>query len=297
MLTEALWKNFLCGIIVVLGLFECGHLAGVFLGMSISDCGLLVLVLIALTMITGLIILCRKWRNLLIGRGVFAGCGFGIVAPVFCVLVISQIYYILTTNILQTPGDITMETVYSFLTTGKIYSVSPLTGGTMTGMPLRYEILCLPTVYTLLCRWFGSEPELIVNRVLPVLVLFMTYMSYYLLGAALFGREAQGRKKTMWFLVFVGLLFWLCEGSVYLEGYGVLHAGWLGTTIRSCVLVPLCLYGALERKWLVSVICILAEACIVWTLWGLGVCAVVLAGVLLIDLCFFRRKVKGEDIP
>ena len=75
-----------------------------------------------------------------------------------------------------------------------------------------------------------------------------------------------------------------------------MHAGWLGTTIRSCVLVPLCLYGALERKWLVSVICILAEACIVWTLWGLGVCAVVLAGVLLIDLCFFRRKVKGEDI-
>ena len=297
MLTEALWKKFLCGIIVVLGLFECGHLAGVFLGMSISDCSLLVLGLMAVTVIAGLIIFCRKRRKLFIGREGFAGCEFEMVVPVFCVLMISQIYYILTTDILQTPGDITLETVHSFLFTGKIYSVSPLTGDAMTGMPLRYEILCLPTVYTLLCRWFGSEPELIVNRVIPVLVLCMTYMSYYLLGAALFGREAQGIKKTMWFLVFVNLLFWLCEGSVYLEGYGILHAGWLGTTIRNCVLIPLCLYGALKRKWLVSVLCILAEACIVWTLWGLGMCAVVFAGVVLIDRCLFRRKVKGEDIP
>ena len=100
----------------------------------------------------------------------------------------------------------------------------------------------------------------------------------------------------MWFLVFVGLLFWLCEGSVYLEGYGVLHAGWLGTTIRSCVLIPLCLYGALKRRWLVSVLCVLAEACIVWTLWGLGMCAVVFAGVVVIEKCLCRHRDKRGDI-
>lgn len=296
MLTEALWKKFLCGIIVVLGLFECGHLAGVFLGMSISDCGILTLALLAVMALLGLFVLCRNRRKLLNGRTVRMGAKSGMVVPIFCVLVISQMYYILTTDILQTPGDITLETVHSFLTTGEIYSVSPLTGGTITGMPLRYEILCLPTVYTLLCRWFGAEPELMVNRIMPVLVLCMTYMSYCLLGTALFGREVRSRKKIMWFLVFVGMIFWLCEGVVYLEGYGVLHAGWLGTTIRSCVLIPLCLYGALERKWLISVLCILAEACIVWTLWGFGACAVVFAGVVLIDRCFFRHRDKEGDI-
>ena len=134
------------------------------------------------------------------------------------------------------------------------------------------------------------------NRIIPVLILCMTYMSYCLLGTALFGREAQNRKKTMWFLVFVGVIFWLCEGTVYLEGYGVLHAGWLGTTIRSCVLIPLCLYGALERKWLICVLCILAEACIVWTLWGFGICALIFAGVVFIDRCLFRHKGKEGDI-
>ncbi len=283
MLTEALWKIFLYGTIVIIGLFECGHLAGVFLGMSVSGCGLVTLGLMAAACILGLIVLYRKRRQIFGRKGRHNVYRPGIVQAVFWVLAISQIYYIFTADILQTPGDITLETLNSFLATGEIYSVSPLTGKEMTGMPLRYKILCLPTVYTLLCRWFGAEPELIVNRVVPALVLCMTYMSYCLLGTALFGREEQGKKKRMWFLVIVAMIFWLCEGSVYLEGYGVLHAGWLGTTIRSSVLIPLCLYGALERKWLVSVVCILAEACIVWTFWGFGVCAVVLAGVVLLD--------------
>lgn len=296
MLTEALWKYFLYGIIIILGLFECGHLAGVFLGMSISDCGILVLGLIVVTTILGIFVLCRNRQKLWNGRTVQKGTKLGMVVPFFCVLAVSQIYYILTADILVTPGDITMETVHSFLITGEIYSVSPLTGGAMAGIPLRYEILCLPTVYALLCKWFGAEPELIVNRLIPILVLGMTYMSYYLLGDALFGREAQNRKKTMWFLVFVGVLFWLNEGYFYLEGYGILHAAWQGTTVRNCVLIPLCLYGSLERKWLVSVLCILAEACIVWTLWGFGVCAVVLVGVVLIDRGFFRYRGKEGDI-
>ena len=296
MLTEALWKYFLCGIIVVLGLFECGHLAGIFLGMSISDCGILVLGLMAVAAILGLFVLYRNRKKLLNGRTVHMRVKAGMVVLFFCVLAASQIYYILTADIPVTPGDITMETVHSFLSTGEIYSVSPLTGGTMTGIPLRYEILCLPTVYTLLCRWFDAEPELIVNRIIPILVLCMTYMSYYLLGAALLGGDSQGRKKTLWFLVLAGLLFWLNEGAVYIEGYGILHAGWQGTTIRNCVLIPLCLYGALERKWLVSVLCILAEACIVWTLWGFGACAVVWAGVILLDKCFFKHKGKEGDI-
>jgi len=287
-LTEALWKNFLCGMIVITGLFACGHLAGIFLGMSVAGCSLMVLVLMAAAGILGLIILCRKWRQIFVGIGLHKGYRPEAARIVFWVLAISQIYYVFTADILVTAGDITLETVNSFLTTGEIYSVAPLTGKAMAAMPLRYKILCLPTVYTLLCRWFGAEPELIVNRVIPTMVLCMTYMSYYLLSTALFGAEEQSRKKRMWFLVMVAMIFWLCEGSVYLEGYGVLHAGWLGTTIRGCVLIPLCLYGALKRKWLVSVLCILAEACIVWTFWGFGVCAVVLAGVVLID--------KGGDI-
>ena len=292
MLTEDLWKIFLCGIIGIIGLFECGHLAGVFLGSSVSGCSMIVLGLMAVAVVLGLIVLYGKRRQIFAVTGVYKVCKPGIVQVVFWSLAISQIYYIFTADMLQTPGDITLETVNSFLATDRIYSVSPLTGKAMAGMPLRYKILCLPTAYTLLCRWFGGEPERIVGRIVPAAVLCMKYMSYYLLGTALFGREDQARKKRMWFLVIVGMIFWLCEGSVYMDGYGVFHAGYLGTTIRGCILVPLCLYGALERKWVVSVMCILAEACVVWTFWGFGVCAVVLAGVVFIDLLCNNKHVR-----
>ena len=96
----------------------------------------------------------------------------------------------------------------------------------------------------------------------------------------------------MWFLVMVGVIFLLCESMVYMEGYGVLHGGYLGTTIRNSILVPMCLSAVLERKWVVSVMCILAEACIVWTFWGLGVCALVAAGVFLIDFLYHCEPVR-----
>ena len=283
MLTEDLGKTFLCGVIGSIGLFECGHLAGVFLGMSVSGCSDIVLSLMAVSCVLYLIMLIRKRRIGFVKKDVNKAYRPGWARIIFFLTVVSQIYYISTAEMIVTPGEIMMETVSSFLATDGIYIVSPLTGGAMVEMPLRYKILCLPTVYTLLCRWFGGEQEMIVGRVVPVAVLCMTYVSYFLLATVLFGREEAGREKRMWFLVIVAMIFWLCEGSVYMEGYGILHGGYSGTTIRNSILVPLCLYGALDRKWYIPIICILAEACIVWTFWGFGVCVVVLAGVILID--------------
>lgn len=46
-------------------------------------------------------------------------------------------------------------------------------------------------------------------------------------------------------------------------------------TIRAAVLLPYLLACLLERKYLGAVLCILAEACMVWTLYGAGVCLLV----------------------
>ena len=64
-----------------------------------------------------------------------------------------------------------------------------------------------------------------------------------------------------------------------MDGFGVLSCGYRGVTIRNDVLVPWLLSLCLRKRWGAAILCVLAEACIVWTFYGFGVCAAVTAGM------------------
>lgn len=318
-------EAYLSGFVCCIGIFEVGHLVGVFLDKSVTDCGKVVVGLMVVAAVLSMVSVAAGWRRRpaasknnvdtsVIGVSVSAGMITGkmsienvttgkvfgckidksslLPAVMFAAIAVVEIYLICTMSPLQTAGDITLETVNSFLTTDEIYKVSPLTGKPYSGPPLRYEILCLPTIYTLLCRWFEVAPELLVNRIIPVVVMCTSYLAYYQLGRALFGKEKNTFEKRMWFLVIVAAVFVLCEGSVYTEGYGILHGGHLSTTWRNSILIPFTMSAVLEKKWRQAVLCILAEICIAWTLWGLGACLVVAGGVLAVRFmgCFLEKK-------
>ncbi len=300
-----LWETYICGFLGGIGIFEAAHLTGVFFDKSLSFCGKLFVGLLAAACVSAVVYMIVKSRKKSNVRRRSGSIRAALPAAiVFLGVLAAQIFYICTTSMMQIPGDITLETVNSFLVTDGIYTVSPLTGKPFGGAPLRYEILCLPTVYTLLCRGFSIAPEMLVGRVMPVVTLCTAYAAYYLLSGTLFGKEKENSEKRFWFLVIIGVLFFLCEKSVYAEGYGILHGGHLGTTIRNSILVPFVIYSALEKKWLKAILCILAEACIVWTFWGLGVCGAVFAGILLLNIAgilighkglFSKIRKKEED--
>lgn len=272
-------EAYVYGIIGCIGIFEIGHLIGVFFHKTVTFCGDLILGLLAAAflLLLGFVWMGRR-KNSVEKKGI-SKRRVSVAAIFFTGLLGVQIYHICTAVPMWIPGDITLETVNSFLATDGIYVASPLTGRGLGEMPLRYKILCLPTLYTLLCKWFAMEPELLVCRVIPVLTVFGTYGAYYVLSGALFGKERDCNEKRLWFLSMVAAVIIFCEQSVYMDGYGLLHAGYVGTTWRNCVLVPFVISAALERKWGRAVLCILAEACIVWTLWGFGVCAMITAGI------------------
>lgn len=284
---------FLCSI----GIFEAGHLAGVFGKLSISDCGRIIAVMMIAAVGLSLIGIFVFWRRkgMECVRKAERKNGkrgqLWIPGAVLVLLLAMQIYGVFSTYMPETPGDIMQETVNSFLATDEIYSVSPLTGKAFGGVPMRYEILCLPTMYTLLCRWFGILPEVLLKKVVPIVVMCTSYMAYYLLGGRLFGKEEDGEKR-LWFVVFVALIFCLCEKMPYMEGYGILHGGYMGTTIRNSILVPLTIYALLGKKWLLTGLCVLTEVCIAWTLWGLGVCTAVAAGMLVMDAICRKRIIR-----
>lgn len=291
-------EAYVCGFVCCIGIFAAGHLAGVFMGWSVSLCGRIISGLLAVLTVVSVVSIVaglRKKQFLLKPMGGMCRDKMAVSgAIVFAALAAVQIYVILAGTAPQSAGDITLETVNSFLVSDGIYTVSPLTGKPYGGPPLRYEILCLPTVYTLLCRWFRLAPDLLVNKIIPLAVMGTAYLAYSRLGRALFGSEKESGGKRMWFLVIVAAVFLLCEGSVYMEGYGILHAGHLGTTWRNSILVPFALCAALKKKWWQALICILAEVCIAWTLWGLGVCLIFTAGVAGIGLGRRFLESKGR---
>lgn len=294
------------GFVGLLGMAQVGHVIGLFANLSIGMTGLLfgggLLVLCVVVLLAMLL----QWRR---GRVSLAFLKRGSnertwIPFLFLVLLLIQVLIIYCMEPVVTPGDITLETVQSFLAEDGIYRVMPLTGqASESGLPLRYMILCLPTLYAVFCQLFGLEAELVVCHVVPVMVLVMAYFGYYHLSGVLFGQEAF--KKRYLFLVAVAILLFISNNAAFTNGYGALYGGHIGTTIRNLILVPYTLAAALEKRWWKGLLCVLAEACIVWTFWGFGVCTVVFGGLFLLTLAE-KKSVKlrklmqifrsGEDL-
>lgn len=287
----------LTGWIICIGLAETAHLAAVFLGQSFSrTVNLMVLLYGGLGILCVLIttvhaLICRRrwgglWR---FEKPVLPGERQWILILLTGAVMVSQVLFLLFGNQEYRQWDMTLETVQSFLETDEVYQVNPLTGLAYTGgIPARLKILCLPYFYSALCELFGLSAHTVVCRVIPVAVLLLAYLAYY--GLARFFFPEDGRKRTL-FLLIVGLLFWAGSFLYGVEGFGLLYAGYRGVTIRGAVLLPMVVRAGLEKRILPVLLCVLAEGCIVWTLYGAGQCLLVAVGLF---LCGFVSRRAGN---
>ena len=207
----------------------------------------------------------------------------------FGVLVLSQILFAASGTWVYLQGDMTVETVGSFLETDVVYGVNPMTGAAYQGgIPMRLKVLCLPTLYGILSRITGIRPEYLVWQIIPVFTILFAYAAYSSLAVSLFPEE---REKRLLFLVIVAVLIWIGSYRYGMDGFGILYSGWRGGTLRNMILIPYVLSLCLRRKYVLALACLVAEVCIVWTLYGLGACLAVAAGVALTNL--LRRRFEA----
>lgn len=281
--------------IVILGAAETAHLAAAFLQLPFSGCSVLFgcLAGIAAAVGTGFLVfgvrrrvlrgnsseLCKKPGRFTLSEAVPYAILF--------VLMISQLIFICVGNTVYRGGDMTVETVGSFLAADSVYQVNPMTGQPYsTGIPLRLKILCLPTLYACLCRYMDLSPAVLVYRVVPMVTLLSCYTAFGVLARCLFPEDADmsddcsQRKKRACFLVVVSLILWVGTYREGMDGFHVLYTGWRGVAIRNAVLLPWLFSLCLRKKWFSVILCILAEACVTWTLYGCGACAAVTLGML-----------------
>lgn len=281
-------------IIMIIGVSELSHMLGIFFHRSLSECALFFLLFSAVSCAV-LVLLAVFLRPKRMGRIVhtpLTGGEIGLLA-LLLLLAVSQAGFILFGADIYTQGDMTAETVGSFLRTGSIYGENPLTGG-LAGeeMPFRLKILCLPTLYASLCRLIHLTPRFLVWKAVPVVTLVGSYAAYACLGRSLF---PDSRQKRLLFLVCVSLLFWVGSYAPGVDGFGLLMAGWRGETLRSAILVPYAVSLCLRRKYPHAVLCCFAETCIIWTSVGLGACAVVTAGLFLTARVRQHRTTGKEE--
>lgn len=330
------------GGIVVIGLAETAHLATVVLGWTFTRC---------VTLFWGLAgagsVCCLLW--LLLGRRRAAGnsgkfekgepvgvsAEYGgtqrfaglrllgtaeiVLFAIFGAVVVSQLIFVCVGSAAYRQGDMTVETVGSFLAADGIYRVNPMTGSPyVEGIPSRLKILCLPTLYGSLCKITGLSPRTVVWKIAPILTLLGCYAAFAALGICLFpgkrvlpangipeetlseemssgsGRERWDGKKLGCFMLAVSLLLWAGTYQYGVDGFDLLYCGYRGDVIRNMVLAPWLFSLCLRKKWFCAFLCVLAEACMVWTLYGMGVCLFIAVGMSVAQLFYKASSAKDK---
>lgn len=292
------------GSMITIGLAEAAHLAALFFKLPLRIC----VWIMAALFILGLAAAVCPWAMRLFSQnkqdkakkesGMQRFLKLFRLYPVLFVIIGALILFQLIWNYrMQAPyiaGDITVETVQSMLASDGIYTVNPLTGQAFTeGMPLRLQILTLPTLYAVLCSLTGISAPVMCYGIIPCIVLVLSYLVSGRWAAYLFPRE--GKKQAL-FLLFTALVYQFgCYGKT-MDGFVLLFCGYRGAAIRTGIILPYALLCVLQNKWRGVILCLLAEICVVWTFYGVGYAAVLTVIVLGIRLALslYARKRRKD---
>lgn len=295
---NTIWDYLITGGIVIIGLAETAHLAGIFGKLSFELCSVLLGCLILVGILSGAGLLFFRRRILAEAfrekrkKNRQSDKTERFLCAVFVLLLISQLAFLWFGEGSCREKDMTVETAASFLASDGIYRVNPMTGMPYTeGIPLRLKILCLPTLYAGVCRLTGLHPLLVIRTIVPTLTLIGCYMAFASLAGCLFPDKEgnSSRDRRVCFLTVVALLLWVGAYRDGMDGFNILCCGWRGVSIRNGVILPWMFSLCLRKKWLSVILCILAEACMVWTLYGCGVCLLAAVGMAAVRIAGRKR--------
>lgn len=292
----------LLGEIIIIGLAAAAHLTALMLGWTFSRCAQFFWGLAGGAFAWGVVFSLYRMRR---GKRVpekgcyfpkdtdrTVRCMYGLLAVLF----LTQLIFICSSGSGWRRGDMTVETVGSFLAADGLYQVNPMTGLPYTeGLPARLKILCLPTLYGSLCKLTKLSPSILVRKAVPIVMLLSSYTAFAMLACALFPKETEKvQEKRLCFLIVVSLLLWAGAYQYGMDGFSLLCCGWMGVTIRNLVLLPWMISLCIRGKWGEAALCIPAEACITWTLYGCGVCLVFWLGMAVAGSVLNGKRGGGE---
>lgn len=278
------------GSMVVTCLAEIAHLYALFLKKPFHVCAQLMAILFACAL--GVTVLLSFFRTR--SREHRFLKLFRVYPYLFLLIGFLMLFQVIVNDWMRLPyltNNIMGETVQSMLFSDTLYGVNPMTGQPFTaGMPLRLQILVFPTLLAAICKWTGIPVTTLVYSLVPMVMLLLSYLVYSRLAVYFFPNE--GKKQAM-FMLFTVLIYQFGCYAPAMDSFLLFFCGSTGAAFRVGVILPYALLCCLEKKWRGVILCVLAEACVVWTFYGLGYTVVIVAlnfCIRLVHSLLNRRK-------
>ncbi len=284
--------TYICGVMTMFVLSGVLHFFVMFTNRPFSQYVRLYLIAISLLMLIGVVVTvfdvkkCGREYSVKARTFAFFRAWFkGREAMLFTVLTLIMLILCMVRILAGEPditGDFTLETIRTTLQTDSIYRYNSLTGMILTeGMPIRQQILTLPFCLAFLSEFFGVELTLVVHKIFPCFVLLLGFLVYSRLAGILFERD---KTKQIIFMFVICFMILVGDYAHAVPAALMLHQGFTGNALCAGVVVPFVVYACLRRKWLIAVLCVVAELFLVWTTYGMGFCVLVILIFALIEI-------------
>lgn len=278
------------GFFVLIGCAEVAHLITIMTDMNLQTYTLLctVFVIAGLLSYIGLLYLGYRKGKIFSEKSTISiqakRCNWGMLA--FMAVFLVTVYHFCSGYVPQFQ-DATYEIVLGNLKSGRIMMVHPFLGAeTEAAMPMRMRILGLSSFYSALITISQQSPFTIMCKMVPLSIWALSMLVYWAFSKELF---AESVEKRWCFISMVALVYWATSGGEGLIGYRLFYSGFSGETIRAAVLMPYTLYVSWQKRWFLAGIAVLAEACLVWTTFGVGYCLLIAVSMFLVHWVLGRR--------
>lgn len=167
--------------------------------------------------------------------------------------------------------------------------------GLPTGVPLKLLLTSWNYYISFLSKISGVHVAIVAHTFLPVILVPMAYMVYYLLAKELFNND---RKKVTAFLIAVNLLIIFGGYSWYTVTFRLDVCIWQGKAIMATIMLPFLFYYLLrtteyQKQEFVSLLLIMIATCAM-SLMGVGLSVLMVIGVIVVR---FRRKDIKKLLP
>ena len=239
-------KGWIYGWLLLFGVFELLALPAYFFSLSADT--LMVLYAVALLLIVGIAGIIRRKKIQIsvksphmrkLEKWEFLG-----VAVI--ILIAVQVLVVVVFSHVDNDDAFYVGTATTTYFTNTINRFSPYTGEVMAMVEVSdYLLSPLPVFWGILSRLLTIHPAYLMHTVLPIVLIPMAYVAYWLLGKELFPED---RKRQWLFLGFVALINLFGGFSVRSTATFLLFRIWQGKAVLCNVMIPLYFYFFLRRE-------------------------------------------------
>lgn len=216
----------------------------------------------------------------------------------FVALVMIQAFLLSYASIYDTDDARYTAESLDAMNTDKMLLTHPLTGEILSA-PLGEMVKDVVSPFSMMqasvSKIANIHPATLCHVVLPLFLIPLCYLVYWLLAGKVFG--AENREKRLFFMNFMCVLFIFGRMSAFWDSAYLLWRIWQGKAILAAIIIPLLfwiMYGIIKdvncREYDV-LLCLTMWASCILTPMGM-VIPVVISGIYGLLICFYNKKIR-----